>query len=264
MKEIFQNIKLNEQIKNVRMDVGTSVCAPNSALWLSKYKNLAVFSFEPNPYNAKCVREGTDEYPHEYKIIETLGTITYGSNDNIIANIAESNNYFKSYEVAVDDVSNYSTANFYCTSEINTGCSSLHKPIESQLGIPIKEEVIVDVAPLYKFFEKFDWQQIPYIDFLKTDTQSNDLKVVKSCREYIKNVCFVQSEYYAHSAYEGELSESECFSQFNSYMISNGFRLYHKSGTDVSYVNENLISYIIQNNITNDCLDFPNGYNFLF
>lgn len=261
---MFKEIKLKENIKNVRMDVGTSVCAPNSALWLSKYTNLAVFAFEPNPFNAKCVREGTLEYGHEYKVIENTGKITYGSNDNVIGNVNDSNNYFKLYEAAVDDVEEYSTATFYCTSEINTGCSSLHKPIESQLGIPVKEEVTVNVIPLYKFFKNFDWHQVPYIDFLKTDTQSNDLKVIKSCKEYIKNICFIQSEYYAHSAYEGEKSQSECFSEFHSYMTSNGFKLYYKSGTDVSYVNENLLSYIIQNNIVNDCLEFQNGCNYLF
>lgn len=67
-----------------------------------------------------------------------------------------------------------------------------------------------------------------------------------------------------NSAYEGEKSQSECFSEFHSYMTSNGFKLYYKSGTDASYVNENLLSYIIQNNIVNDCLEFQNGCNYLF
>jgi len=260
---MFEPIKLNKNIKNARLDIGTSVCAPNSALWLSKYKDLAVFAFEPNPFNAKCVREGTDEYSNEYKIIESTGTITCESNDNVISHLSDSNNYFKLYEIAIDDIDDYSKATFYCTSEVNTGCSSLHKPIESRLGIPVKEEVTVDVAPLYKFFENFDWNQIPYIDFLKTDTQANDLKVIKSCGKYLDKICFIQSEYYTNSSYEGEPSEDMCFSEFNSYMKSNEFRLYFKTSTELFYVNENLMPYIIQNNIINDCLDFPNGCNFL-
>jgi hypothetical protein len=261
---MFEKILLNKDIKNIRLDVGTSVCAPNSALWLSKYENMAVFGFEPNPYNAKCVNEGTLEYPHEYKIVANTGKITFGSNENFIGDINKTNSYFKLYECAVDNVDELCKKTFYCTSEVNTGCSSLHKPIEENLGIPIQQEIEVDVVPLYKFFEQLPWEQIEYIDFLKTDTQSNDLNVIKSCREYIKKICFVQSEYYAHSAYEGENSQIECFNQFDSYMKENGFRAYSVSGTDASYVNENLIPYIIQNNIINDSLEFGNGCNYLF
>jgi hypothetical protein len=39
---------------------------------------------------------------------------------------------------------------------------------------------------------------------LKTDTQGNDLQVLKSAGDYIKKVLFVQSEYWTRQVYYGE------------------------------------------------------------
>ena len=65
------------------------------------------------------------------------------------------------------------------------------------------------------FFDEFDWNKIEFIDFLKTDCQSNDLNVIKSCGDYLKRICFIQSEYYAHSAYEGEGDINMCFNEYD-------------------------------------------------
>ena len=256
------DIKLKENIKRVRLDVGTSSTAPNSAFWLSKYTDMAVFAFEPNPFNAECVRNGTDVYPNDYKLVQNKGIIT--KDNTIIATFEENRNQFEIFEVAVDNVNTPTKKTFYCTSELNTGCSSLHKPIDERLnGVVTDREVEVTAIPLKQFFENFNWEKIPFIEFLKTDTQSNDLNVIKSCGEYLKKICFVQSEYYAHSAYEGELSQSESFNNFNKYMIESGFKCYFSSGTDAAYVNEELIPYIIQNGLVNDSLEFTKGHNYL-
>ena len=256
------DIKLKENIKRVRLDVGTSSTAPNSAFWLSKYTDMAVFGFEPNPFNVDGVRNGIDVYPNDYKLVQDKGIVTH--NNQIIAKFDDMGNQFEIFEVAVDNVDTPTKKTFYCTSQLNTGCSSLHKPIDALLnGVVTEKEVEVTAISLKSFFEKFDWEKIPFIEYLKTDTQSNDLNVIKSCGEYLKKICFVQSEYYAHSAYEGELSQSESFNNFNQYMLQNGFRCYFSSGTDAAYVNEELISYIIQNGFVNDSLEFANGHNYL-
>ena len=256
------DIKLKENIKRVRLDVGTSSTAPNSAFWLSKYTDMAVFGFEPNPFNVDGVRNGIDVYPNDYKLVQYKGIVTH--NNQIIAKFDDMGNQFEIFEVAVDNVDNPTKNTFYCTSQLNTGCSSLHKPIDALLnGVVTEKEVEVIAISLKSFFEKFDWEKIPFIEYLKTDTQSNDLNVIKSCGDYLKKICFVQSEYYAHSAYEGELSQSEAFNNFNNYMIENGFRCYFSSGTDAAYVNEELIPYIIQNGFVNDSLEFTTGHNYL-
>jgi FkbM family methyltransferase len=256
------DIKLKENIKRVRLDVGTSSTAPNSAFWLSKYNDMAVFAFEPNPFNAECVRNGTDVYPNDYKLVQNKGIVT--KDNTVIATFDENRNQFEIFEVAVDNVDTPIKKTFYCTSQLNTGCSSLHKPIDALLnGVVTEKEVEVTAISLKSFFEKFDWEKIPFIEYLKTDTQSNDLNVIKSCGEYLKKICFVQSEYYAHSAYEGELSQLESFNNFNQYMLQNGFKCYFSSGTDAAYVNEELIPYIIQNGFVNDSLEFTKGHNYL-
>jgi hypothetical protein len=149
---------------------------------------------------------------------------------------------------------------------LNTGCSSLHKPIDGAAGlngVTTESEVDVNVISLKMILDEFPWDRIPVIELLKTDTQANDLNVIKSCKEYLKNICFVHSEYYAHSVYEGEKSQNECFVEFDKFMKDNNFKCYYNSGTDVSYVNTNLIQYIIENGVVNDILEFPNGYNYL-
>jgi hypothetical protein len=255
------DIKLKENIKRVRLDVGTSSTAPNSAFWLSKYTDMAVFGFEPNPFNVDGVRNGIDVYPNDYKLVQNKGIVT--KDNTVIATFDENRNQFEIFEVAVDNVDTPTKKTFYCTSELNTGCSSLHKPIDERLnGVVTEKEVEVTAVALKEFFQNFNWEQIPFIEFLKTDTQSNDLNVIKSCGEYLKKVCFVQSEYYAHSAYEGELSQIEAFNNFNEYMLQNGFKCYFSSGTDAAYVNEELIPYIIQSGLVNDSLEFIKGHNY--
>jgi hypothetical protein len=256
------DIKLKENIKRVRLDVGTSSTAPNSAFWLSKYTDMAVFGFEPNPFNVDGVINGIDVYPNDYKLVQAKGIVTH--NNQIIAKFDDMGNQFEIFEVAIDNVDVPTKKTFYCTSELNTGCSSLHKPIDERLnGVVTEKEVEVTAVPLKQFFEKFNWDKIPFIEFLKTDTQSNDLNVIKSCGEYLKKICFVQSEYHAHSAYEGELPQLDAFNNFNQYMLQNGFKCYFSSSTDASYVNEELIAYIIQNGLVNDSLEFTNGCNYL-
>jgi len=256
------DIKLKENIKRVRLDVGTSSTAPNSAFWLSKYTDMAVFGFEPNPFNVDGVRNGIDVYQNDYKLIQNKGIIT--KDNTVIATFDERNNQFEIFEVAIDNVDTPTNKTFYCTSELNTGCSSLHRPIDERLnGVVTEKEIQVNVISLNEFFKNFNWEQVPYIEFLKTDTQSNDLNVIKSCGEYLKKICFVQSEYHTHSAYEGELSQLDAFNNFNQYMLQNGFKCYFSSSTDASYVNEELIAYIIQNGLVNDSLEFTNGCNYL-
>lgn len=255
------NLQIKENIERIRIDVGTSSTAPNSAFWLHKYKNIAVFGFEPNPYNVQSVLNGTSQYPNDYKVIQTKKIISVDGNE---IDYNESGNQFQIFEFAIDNVDTVCKKTFYCTNSLNTGCSSLHKPIDERLnGVKTEKEIEVNVIPLKMFFDEINWNRFEAIEFLKTDCQSNDLNVIKSCGNYLKKICFIQSEYYAHSAYEGEPDVNECFIKFDKYVTSMGFKLFHRTGTDIGYVNEELIGYIIQNGILNDSLELQNGVNYL-
>lgn len=257
------NYNIPKNINRARIDVGMSSTGPNAAFWLNKYDNMFVIGIEPNPVNYQRILDGEFIVNGEIQIVANKDIVRIG-NGEVLCNYVEKGNAFKGFEVAIDDVEDVTKKTFYCTNIVNTGCSSLHKPIDDRLnGAKTESEIEVDVISLKKLLENFPFEQIPVIEFLKTDTQSNDLNVVKSCGKYLEKVCFIFSEYYAHSAYEGEKNQSECYEEFQSFMYKNGFKLFYRTGTDVAYINENLIPYIIENNIINDCIEFQNGLNWL-
>jgi len=256
------NYEVPQNITRARIDVGMCMTAPNAAFWFDKYDNTFVIGVEPNPYNYERLLDGENGI-NDYKIVANESAVKI--NNQTICNYVEKGNYFFPIEAAIDNVEEICTKKFYCTSMLNTGCSSLHKPIDGARGlngVTTEKEVDVNVISLKMILENFPWERIPVIEFLKTDTQSNDLNVIKSCGDYLKKICFVHSEYYAHSVYEGEKSQNECFEEFNNYMIANNFKCYFNTGTDASYVNIDLMEHIITNGIVNNILEFPNGYNY--
>ena len=263
MKDINLNYKVPNNIRKVRIDIGMCMTSPHGALWFNKYENMFVIGVEPNPYNYERLLDGENGI-NDYKVV--VNEYAVKLNNETLCNYIEKGNYFFPIEVAIDNVDDVCKKTFYCTSMLNTGCSSLHKPIDGAPGlngVTTESEVDVNVISLKMILDEFPWHRIPAIELLKTDTQANDLNVIKSCKEYLKNICFVHSEYYAHSVYEGEKSQNECFAEFDKFMKENNFKCYYRSGTDVSYVNTNLIQYIIENDVVNDVLEFPNGYNYL-
>jgi hypothetical protein len=264
MKQLDLNFNIPKNINKARIDVGTSTHAPHSAMWLSKYSDMLVIGVEPNPFNYERILDGEFTVLGGYQIVSDTQSVRL--NNEFVCNLSDSGNFFKPIEAAIDNVDEPCEKSFYCTSKINTGCSSLHKPLDGAPGlngVTTEKQVDVTVISLKTIFDNFPWQQIPVIEFLKTDTQSNDLNVIKSCKEYLKRICFIHSEYYAQGVYEGEKPQRECFEEFESFMKENNFKCYSVTGTDASYVNTDLIEYIITHGVINDTEDAPNGENYL-
>lgn len=256
------NYTIPEGIKNVRIDVGMSSTGPHTCYWLRKYNNLAVIGFEPNPDNFISLHDGNMFVQNAYQLVDNEKIIT--KNGEVICNYSEKNNVFIGFDFAIDDVEQPTQKTFYCTSILNTGCSSLYKPIEGKLnGVTLEKEVTVTAVPLKMILEKFPFDRIPYIDYLKVDTQANDINVIKSCGEYLKKACFVSCEYYTNGEYENEKGQSESFTQLNEIMKEGGFRCYSRSGVDAFFVNENLMEYVFENGILNDLADMENGLNYI-
>lgn len=245
-------------MQKIRIDVGTSCNAPNSAYWLSKYENLCILAFEPNPKNINSLNTGIGTEKWNSIRIQLNNNSIYDFNNNKICSISDKNKFLL-FECAIDNVEFGCKKNFFCTSDVNTGCSSLHKPIEQKLQIPVEKEIEVDVFPLEYFLKNFLKENNLYVEFLKTDTQSNDLNVLKSCGEYINRVCFIQSEYHTNGQYENEKNNLECLDSFDEFMKKNNFHRYWTTSTDVRYINLSLLDYIKNNNIKDDTYDFPNG-----
>lgn len=118
------------------------------------------------------------------------------------------------------------------------------------------------------YLEKINFEKYKYIEFLKIDTQGNDLNVVKSCGNYLKKICFVQMEYWARQEYEGEKNQKECLKNSINYMKNMNFECYYYSSVDALFFNKNLYQEIISKNISDDTIDFKYGLlkksNFIF
>lgn len=242
-------LDIPENITNVRIDIGTSVNAPYSAHWLSLYQNLFVIMVEPNPENIISLKtgKGTERSQGYYSIILDSGNIFYKGK---LIDTLSRNNKFQLFECAIDNVEQKEERLFYCTSEENSGCSSLSKP--TNLIIPVKKIVNTEVISMSHILDSFPWDRIPYIDFVKTDTQSYDLNVVKSFNNYLKKICFIQSEYYTNDQYENSKSNESSFYEFNELLVNNNFSLLKRTEHDLLYVNNELKNYIRDKSITPD------------
>jgi hypothetical protein len=234
------NIKIPQNITNICIDVGTSCNAPFSAEILKKQKNTIIFGFEPNPQNVESLHTGHGKAIEKWILNPRICLSENAIYDNNIkvCSLSDNNNIFEIFEYAIDDVQEETFKNFYCTSEENTGCSSLKKPIENILKVSIKNKINVKVIPLFYLLQQIDWKKYNYIDVLKTDTQSNDLNVIKSCKDYIKNIKYIQSEYHTGGQYEDEDSREQSFNNFEEYMKKYDFNLLNRDSHDIIYINK--------------------------
>jgi hypothetical protein len=207
-------IKIPEKCKRVKLDVGLSNNAPHSELWLKSAKNddTCVYGFEPNPYNVKYIRE--TPLGHSYQGIQV-----------------DPNRIDDTFFVVQSAVScgepRYS--DFYCT-EGDPGTSSIYKPNTFK----VLDICVVNIITLKDFFDLFPWDKIPYIEQLKTDTQSSDFDVIKGCGEYLsERVVYLDVEISTNNQYEKDENPEE----FHNYILSQGFECFSMGG-NCSYYNK--------------------------
>ena len=155
-----EKIKLPSWAKRVKIDVGTSLNAPNSETWLKKENDLCVFAFEPNIYNIRTLSEGQNIWPIHIKK-ERIG-----------------HSFFCIEAALSNEMNGY--MDFYCTDN-DGGTSSLFKPTYFTL----KDVIKVPVITLEYFFDFFDWDKIGYIEQIKIDAQSSDFNIIKGMGRYL-------------------------------------------------------------------------------
>lgn len=253
----MKKIKFNKNIKRLRIDVGTAATAPNSAFWLSKYDDVGIIGFEPSPKNFKILTTGykTNQYLDESRLIIRDNIIKY---KNKIKKHLEQNVVYI-FNIGIDNVKKPIIKKFYSVEEKNFGCSSFNKPIEDKLKLKVEKIFNIKVFNLKSFLTKLDKTKFKYIEFLKTDTQGNDLKVLKSCGNEINRICFIQTEYWANQEYFGDLSRKEALKKTINFMKNKNFHCYYYTDVDAFFYNKSLKSYILNNKILDDCIDFKNG-----
>jgi hypothetical protein len=122
---------------------------------------------------------------------------------------------------------------FYQVQSMN--CSSLYKPNENIHG---KIQGIVDV-PVYSlkhFFDIFDWNRFPYIEYIKIDAQGADYNILLSADNYLKErVVYITAE---PEFYQYENIDNNTIENIKTYLESQGFiHVHHPNTKDPTFVN---------------------------
>lgn len=202
--------------KRVKIDVGTSLNAPNSEVWLNNEDDCVVFGFEPNKYNVHALETGSNIGRHVRQLKLTPSRFNYSF---FCFNCALSN-----YQAEEMD--------FYCA-EDDSGTSSLFKPKEFEVA----EITKVPVIKLADFFEIFPWETISHIEQLKIDAQSSDFNVIKGAGEYLsERVVYIDIETGTNGQYENQESPQE----LKEYIESQGF-VCLSWGLDATFLNSRLM-----------------------
>lgn len=191
----YINQKLKSGLK-LRIDVGLSCDMGRSRRWINCVNNVFVIGVEP-------LRENCLE-------LKKLLSSTRGGDR------------FYLIEAAIDDVEIPTSKKFYGFGwndyPNNPGCSSLLKPkgrFENCADLIYN----VDVISLKSILDNIDYD---VIEVLKTDTQGNDLNVIKSLGDHIKNVVFIDAEYDESDDYEN----ANTGDQLDNFLKDNDFKKY--------------------------------------
>ncbi len=191
----YINQKLKSGLK-LRIDVGLSCDMGRSRRWINFIDNVFVIGIEPHPENCSSLKE---------LLVRTRG-----------------GDRFYLIESAIDNVEEPTTKEFYGFGwdvwPNNPGCSSLLKP-KGRFENSTENLYNVDVISLKSILDNIEYD---VIEVLKTDTQGNDLNVIKSLGEHIKNVVFIDSEYDESDDYE----DANTGDELDQYLIENNFKKY--------------------------------------
>lgn len=200
-------------IKNIRLDIGLSYCAPNSAIWLNENPDTFVIGVEANKYACN-----------------TIMTNGFKANQKKLAFLFPHQNFIL-LNFALDNVIEKTTKPFYHMSG-DVGVSSLLKPTDA-LGDSIRELSDVGVIPLSYILEKIDWNRFEYIELVKIDTQGKDLDIIKSSGKYLDKIVYLNCEINTFNHYEDNPKPDE----YNNYLFSNGF----EAVLDNSFANNEVV-----------------------
>jgi FkbM family methyltransferase len=218
MEKYFQNINIPQNITHVKIDIGLGLNNVQSQNWLRNDKNLFVFMFDPNIDS----------------IISSMNNMKYIEED-----IKNNNNSYKIVPVALSNVSEETTMEFYSMFN-DGGTSSLYKPINIKRLGPIKNVTTIPVYSLKQFFDLFPWDRFNYVDFIKIDAQGADLDIIKSAGDYLmEKVVFITAEPECEDYDNCYHNTSE---NMEKYLITQNFiKIKHPNTDDPTFINKKFI-----------------------
>lgn len=165
-----ETIHLPKSCSSVRIDVGLSVNAPQSQVWLTRDPNLHVFGFEPVKANREKILMGNSPWP------VNLDPLLVGNRIHIIP-------------CALLDKHVPGGMDIYVTKK-DPGCSSVLAPKTFEVDYIER----VNVESLDTFFKHFPFEQIPFIHHLKIDVQGADIQVLEGASENLRKILAITVE----------------------------------------------------------------------
>lgn len=200
----------------IKLDVGLSNEAGESACWLAKQPDLFVFGFEPLPSAIRNVMNYNGQDPCHMQ--------------------RKWHSRFFPYQVALSDR--------VCEKELivngyDTGCSSFFKPKKGSFLDIIKAKINVPCWTLDYWFQAFEEKygdRFPHIDHIKIDAQGEDLKILKGAKHWLcDKVAWVSAE--ADGCYYEDCDFND--RHLNEYMVGelDWERVNHPRCTDPTYLN---------------------------
>ena len=192
-----EQLDLPSYANTLKIDVGLSVNAPQSAVWLNQDPQLFVIGFEPILANRESIHRGDAPWPINLdpKLINNRIMIipcALGASEEIVS------------------------MDMYVTKE-DPGCSSLLRPKTFEVDYVER----VSHSTLSQLFQVLPWDRFPIIDHLKIDVQGGDFDVLKGADNRICNVFAITLEVDTLE-YEGT---SNSLTEIKLYLDKLGFEL---------------------------------------
>lgn len=238
MEQYIDFTKIPSHKKRIKIDIGLSYNVPQTQNWFendNKDNSLYVFGFEPNKFNCEII--------NNKNIIKR----ERDGDGKALSDEFINTDHFQLIPVALSDKTGF--LDFYCM-EDDSGTSSLYSPIGNNLG-SIKEITKVPVFTLKNFFDLFDWDRFPIIEYIKIDAQGADFDILQGAENYLKErVVYITAE---PESIQYNNCQHNTTENMNNYLQSQGFiYINHPNTSDPTFINEKFIHlkdsiYIFQN-----------------
>ncbi len=207
-KDVINNLMEGDEYKKVGIDIGA--CIGETLYQFDDFD--IVYAIEPAEEEFKILKE---KYKNDKRIIPIQCAISDENGEDIL-NCYENGRYSSFLEFNKE-------GKFYEYCEKNAESFDI-----------LKRKIKVKTIRLDTFIEKYNLNKI---DYLKTDTQGYDLKVVQSLGKYIKNIKKIRLEVQLQELYKGSSTKKEII----QYMNNNNFQLIDKVDGDGKEYEQDLI-----------------------
>ncbi len=223
MQKYLNNIKIPNNITRIKIDIGLAYNAPQTQNWFENnlLEDLFVFGFEPNPISYENILKMDIIKQHEH-------------HGKPLENKYINSGCFCLIPVALSNVSNETIMKFYDMTN-DCGTSSLYYPKDDNLG-SIKNTINVSVFSLKHFFDCFDWNRFPYIEYIKIDAQGSDYDILLGAGDYLKErIVYITAEPECRQYINCEHNN---VNNIAKYLESQGFiQVYDKNTDDPTFIN---------------------------